>query len=121
MVVGAVMCPPCTKTMRHIKWCRFDRYRRRQLQVQCTQPQTYLPEETTKGSFSSDMTSCPCKISPIFPVLVLYLVLSSSFCPVYSLETANQTFRPEKELQKLKIIKARLNKINKPSLKTIRV
>ncbi|XVF85028.1 hypothetical protein PTKIN_Ptkin17bG0085700 [Pterospermum kingtungense] len=71
------------------------------------------------------MASSSSKItSPIIPIFVFFLLVSSSICPVYSSETGNlhaknQTFRPEEELQKLKIIRERLNKINKPAVKTI--
>ncbi|KAH9708754.1 Carboxyl-terminal peptidase [Citrus sinensis] len=67
-------------------------------------------------------SSC-CKISPIIPIFVSYLlVLSSSICLVHSSDTGknlnatNQTtLRPEEELHKLKFIRAHLNKINKPA------
>ncbi|KAJ0038555.1 hypothetical protein Pint_22908 [Pistacia integerrima] len=103
----------CTKTRR--KWCDFDHRRR---QHQCTQTQT---EETRQGSFS--IMSCRwCKISPVIPIFVFYLLVSSSVSPAYSLETGNQhatstnqTLRPEEELHKLKMIRAHLNKLNKPA------
>ncbi|KAK8627423.1 hypothetical protein V6N13_135035 [Hibiscus sabdariffa] len=73
---------------------------------------------------ASSCCCCCCKISPITHVFVFFLVVSSSFCPVRSSETGglnpkNQTFRPGDELQKLKIIRERLNKTNKPAVKTI--
>ncbi|KAI9168889.1 hypothetical protein LWI28_003388 [Acer negundo] len=102
------------------KWClHFDHNRRRkQQQQQCKQTQKDLQKQTTKGSFSSNMT-------PIVPIFLFFLLVSSSICPVYSSDTSNQqnatnqTFRPEEELQKLKAIKSRLKKINKPAIKTI--
>ncbi|GLU03119.1 hypothetical protein SLE2022_203360 [Rubroshorea leprosula] len=62
--------------------------------------------------------------SPIIPIFVSFLLVSSSICPVLSSESGNphatnQTFRPEQELQKLRIIRQRLKKINKPAVKTI--
>ncbi|TYJ36936.1 hypothetical protein E1A91_A05G342000v1 [Gossypium mustelinum] len=65
------------------------------------------------------------KTSPIIHAFVIFLlVCSSSISPVYSsephnLHARNRTFRPDKELQKLKFIRQRLNKINKPAVKTI--
>ncbi|XP_022775594.1 uncharacterized protein LOC111317431 isoform X2 [Durio zibethinus] len=102
------------------RWCYFDHRRR---QHRCTQTETNIGQETTGRNFTN-MASCCCKTSPIIPIFVFFLLVSSSICPVYSSETgnrhaSNQTFRPEEELQKLKIIRERLNKINKPAEKTI--
>lgn len=91
------------------KWCCFDYTRK---QHQCTQQ--------TKPINYSNMASSWC-----IPRLVcLLLVASSSICAVYSSETvdhhvSNQTFKPDQEIHKLKIIRARLNNINKPAVKTI--
>lgn len=107
---------PWTKTRN--KWYYFDHRRR---QHQCTQPQTGLAEETTQ-TISSNMASSYCKISPIIPIFVSFLLVASSVCSVHSSETdrpANQTFRPGEELEKLKIIRDHLLKINKPAVKTI--
>lgn len=102
------------------KWCDFNHRRR---QHQCTQAQT---EETRQGSFS--IMSCSwCNISLVIPIFVLYILASSSVFPAYSLaaggqqhETStNQTLRPQEELHKLKMIRAHLNKLNKPAIKTI--
>ncbi|KAL4277789.1 hypothetical protein GQ457_03G026330 [Hibiscus cannabinus] len=70
------------------------------------------------------MASCCRKISSIIPFFVIFLLVSSSICPVFSsephnLRARNQTLRPQKELRKLKIIRQRLNEINKPAVKTI--
>nr|XP_016451034.1 PREDICTED: uncharacterized protein LOC107775772 [Nicotiana tabacum] len=67
------------------------------------------------------MASSCSKISPIISIFVFFLF---SVCSVLSLEIenfnlANQTFKPGDELQKMKMIKSHLMKINKPSLKTI--
>ncbi|RVX04450.1 hypothetical protein CK203_018524 [Vitis vinifera] len=70
----------------------------------------------------SNMASSYCKISPIIPIFVSFLLVASSVCSVHSSETdrpANQTFRPGEELEKLKIIRDHLLKINKPAVKTI--
>ncbi|KAL5759885.1 hypothetical protein ACOSQ2_018723 [Xanthoceras sorbifolium] len=118
-LVGVVFL--CTKTRQ--RWCHFDHRRR---QHQCTQTQKHLPKQTTtKGSFSSMTCSSWCKISPVIPIFLFFLLVSSSLRPVQSSDTGNQqrptnqTFRPEEELQKLKAIKARLRKINKSPVKTI--
>ncbi|XP_039055798.1 uncharacterized protein LOC120198555 [Hibiscus syriacus] len=70
------------------------------------------------------MASCCRKISSIIHIFAIFLLVSSSICPVFAsephnLRARNQTFRPEKELKKLKIIRQRLNQINKPAVKTI--
>ncbi|WCJ36105.1 hypothetical protein M5689_017322 [Euphorbia peplus] len=61
-------------------------------------------------------------------ILVFITILLVSPCPIFSLKLhsdsghqlpANQTFRPPKEILKLKRINAYLKKINKPALKTI--
>lgn len=57
--------------------------------------------------------------SPIIPLLLCFLLVSSSVCQVvHASEMANQTFNPEQQLKKLKNMKARLRRINKPALKT---
>lgn len=72
--------------------------------------------------------SCCCL--SIFAKFVVFLVVASTFSPVFSVHiksstssnattTSNQTFRPDKELQKLRRIRAYLKKINKPAIKTI--
>ncbi|XP_057508529.1 uncharacterized protein LOC130791402 [Actinidia eriantha] len=71
------------------------------------------------------MASSYCKISPIISIFVFFLSLtSSSVCLVRSLESGdfnrvNQTFHAREELEKLKMVKAHLMKINKPAVKTI--
>ncbi|XWS69048.1 hypothetical protein CRYUN_Cryun04dG0146300 [Craigia yunnanensis] len=115
-LVGASFLKEKTRNRR----CCFDNRRR---QHQCTQTETNIGQETTRGNFSN-MASCCCKISPTIPIFVFFLLVSSSICPVYSSETGNlhannQTFRSEEELQKLKIIRERIKKINKPAVKTI--
>ncbi|KAB2630097.1 hypothetical protein D8674_007616 [Pyrus ussuriensis x Pyrus communis] len=54
------------------------------------------------------------KIFPIIPSLVCFLLLASSVYPA----AANQALKQEQESNKLKIIAAGLNNINKPALKT---
>ncbi|KAM7464649.1 hypothetical protein LguiA_032770 [Lonicera macranthoides] len=89
-------------------------YRRRQRQ--CTQ---------TINKNSSKMASSNFNISPIISFVVFFLFFTSSVCPALSstgseeYHQKNQTFRPGKQLRKLKAIRAHLMKINKPSLKTI--
>ncbi|XP_022996673.1 uncharacterized protein LOC111491848 [Cucurbita maxima] len=59
---------------------------------------------------------------PIFALLLL-LLLTSTITPLHSSPTrthaTNQTFHPQQELNKLKMIRARLDIINKPALHTI--
>ena len=103
------------------KWHHFEH---RRSQHQCAQTQTKIAKETTTQGNFSNMASSWCRISPIIPIFVWFLLVFSLVCPVHSLETiddraSNQTFRPNEELKKLKIIAARLSKINKPAVKTI--
>ncbi|KAL2547139.1 hypothetical protein Fot_16372 [Forsythia ovata] len=67
------------------------------------------------------MASSCCKISPIISVFVFFLFFIFSVCPVESVNfnASNQNFQPRKESLKMKIIRDRLMKINKPSIKTI--
>ncbi|XP_010248579.1 PREDICTED: uncharacterized protein LOC104591445 [Nelumbo nucifera] len=105
-------------------WRFVDRRRR---QYRCIQMLTHVAEETRQKN-SSNMASSCCKISPIIPVFVGFLLVASWVGPVVSLSTssetegrlrANQTFRPGEELQKWKRINALLSKVNKPAAKTI--
>lgn len=115
------MCWMDTKTRN--KLCCFDHRRR---QHQCTQQtHTDLAKETTHRNFTNMSSSWCSKISPLTSIFVCFLLVFSSICPVFSSETGNshatnQTFRPQGELQKLKIIRERLRKINKPAVKTIK-
>ena len=94
-------------------------------QAQCTRIQTILPQETTTPQHSSNMASS----SPIMFIFVAFLFAVSSLSPVLShpipsdsghhRPTANQTFHPGLQLQKLKRVRAYLRKINKPAVKTI--
>ncbi|CAL5421303.1 unnamed protein product [Camellia sinensis] len=116
-LVGGVL--EWTKT--HKNWSHFDHRRRHN---QCTKTPTVTLQETRKHTNSSNMVPNYCKISPIISIFVFFLFLFSSVCPVLSSESdnhnlVNQTFQPNKELQNLKMIRAHLKKINRPSLKTI--
>lgn len=99
--------------------CYFDDRRRQHQRKQ----QRHSTEETRQENFTT-MASGWSKISPIIPLLVCFLLVSSSICPavhaskISDRRAVNQTFHPEQELKKLKNIKARLRKINKPALKT---
>lgn len=104
------------------KWCHFD-HRRRQRHRR-TNSQTDTVQESRNKTNSPDMAPTYYKTSPIIPTFVVFFFLvTSSVFPVHSYDfnQANQTFRPTEELQKLQIIRAHLEKINKPSTKTIQV
>ncbi|XP_021762877.1 uncharacterized protein LOC110727604 [Chenopodium quinoa] len=62
--------------------------------------------------------SCCCS-SFIVKFVVSLLAVASILSPVLS-SPNNQTFEPERELQKLRRIRAHLKKINKPAVKTIK-
>ncbi|XAR48093.1 hypothetical protein NMG60_11030805 [Bertholletia excelsa] len=98
----------------------FDHRRRHH---QCTKTKRVTAEATTEPNSPNSPRMAPshCKISPIIPLLVFFLFLIS---PVRSSDPGdfshvNQTFWTAKELQKLKMIRAHLKKINKPPVKTI--
>ncbi|KAL2936128.1 hypothetical protein RDABS01_019246 [Bienertia sinuspersici] len=59
-----------------------------------------------------------CSSSFLGKLFVSLLVVTATLSPVFSLPS-NQTFRPQKELHKLRRIRAHLEKINKPAVKTI--
>ncbi|TKY58678.1 hypothetical protein E2542_SST15747 [Spatholobus suberectus] len=89
-------------------------------QHKCGQTHTNL---SRKRSFPN-MDFSLCLRSPIISLLVHFLLVVSTLCPVHSSQlgshpVANQTFRPKEELGKLNTIKNRLRQINKPALKTI--
>ncbi|KAK1376580.1 DUF239 domain-containing protein/DUF4409 domain-containing protein [Heracleum sosnowskyi] len=122
-MLGGVLLVPWSKKDNFLSY--FDHRRR---QHQCTKTKTVVLEEEEEEVhiYSSYMVSSSnyCKISPIISFLVLFLFISSSVPPVFSskphnIHQANQTFRPGKEVHRLNLIKAHLNKINKPSVKTI--
>lgn len=110
--------------------CRFSTFDHRRRQHQCIQTEKDSRKQTTPGN-SSNMASS-FKVSPInniLPTLLFFLLLlvswvgqaHSSQVVDQTLSAANQTLRPEQELKKSKIIRARLKKINKPAVKTIQV
>ncbi|GAA0145088.1 hypothetical protein LIER_05357 [Lithospermum erythrorhizon] len=79
----------------------------------------------TRLKSPSRMDSSSFKISSIIGGFVWFLLFISSVCSVQSLDSdnlkqSNQTFLPFEELQKLKMIRAHLMKINKPAIKTIK-
>ncbi|KAL2344372.1 hypothetical protein Fmac_005657 [Flemingia macrophylla] len=82
-------------------------------QHKCGQTPTNL---SLRRSFSNmDFSLC-------LSSLVHFLLVLSTFClcPVYSSQLGtNQTFLPKQELIKMNLIRNRLQKINKPSVKTI--
>lgn len=112
----------CTKPWN--KWYYYFDPRKRQ--PKCAQKNSDSRKKTNPRN-SSNMASSWCKISPtIIPsLLVFFLIVSSSVSQSHAssessdFHATNQTLRPEKELQKLKFIKSRLRKINKPAVKTI--
>lgn len=89
----------------------------------CGQAHTNMATETkNRRSFSNMDFSSPTIIS----FLLHFLLLVSLICPVYSSQKthqlSNQTFKPNEELHKLKnTIRIHLQKINKPSVKSIQV
>lgn len=110
---------------RQNKWCHFDHRRRQHHQCRNSQTDTVvLQESRNKTNDSPNMApTYYSKISPIIPTFVFFLLVTSSVFPVhsYGFNQANQTFRPTQASQKLQMIKAHLEKINKPSTKTIQV
>lgn len=83
-------------------------------------------DQSTLGHRMS-MASALCFINISQTILIFLLpfsLLASTISPVHSLQSraTNQTdFHPEQELNKLKMIRTHLDKINKPALHTIQV
>ncbi|KAL3511321.1 hypothetical protein ACH5RR_030722 [Cinchona calisaya] len=95
----------------------------RVLQVQEEEEETRYH---TRNSSAAEMDYFSQQKQIISSILVFFLLFVSSIDPAHSAEShnfnhdqANQTFRPGEKLQKLKMIRAHLMKINKPSVKTI--
>ena len=99
-------------------------------QHQCIQTQSFLSKQTTTAQKHS--TNMAASVSHntflMIPIFVAFLVVASSLGSVLSLpllsdsgdqKMANHTFKPAKEIQKLRRINAYLKKINKPAVKTI--
>ncbi|KAG2409360.1 uncharacterized protein HKW66_Vig0000250 [Vigna angularis] len=89
----------------------------------CGQAHANLSTHTREGSFPN-MAFSLCLRSPIISLLLHFLLVVSTLCPVHSSQfgnhpVANQTFRPKEELRKLNAVRARLQQINKPPVKTI--
>ncbi|XP_014523168.1 uncharacterized protein LOC106779558 [Vigna radiata var. radiata] len=89
----------------------------------CGQAHANLSTHTGEGSFRN-MAFSLCLPSPIISLLLHFLLVVSSLCPVHSSQfgnhpVANQTFHPKEELRKLNAVRARLQQINKPPVKTI--
>lgn len=63
----------------------------------------------------------PQTIAILVPLLLLLLAFPVT--PVYSshIPATNQTFHPQQEFNKLKMIRAHLDKVNKPAVHTIQV
>ncbi|XVE54987.1 hypothetical protein DITRI_Ditri03aG0125100 [Diplodiscus trichospermus] len=96
-------------------------------QHRCMQTQSFLSKQTTATAqkHSTNMASLVSHYTfSMIPIFVTFLVVASSLGPVLSLpllsdsghrQMANHTFRPAKEIQKLRRINAYLKKINKPA------
>lgn len=108
-------------------------HRTRRRQQQCiqqnhvashkTSPQNHSLNLASSSSTSTSLTTTQYTISlPLFPAFIASLLLLSLISPVLSLSSSptNQTFKPAHELFKLRRIKTLLNKINKPSVKTLK-
>jgi len=104
-------------------------------QQQCKQANHDTPEQTTSLNHSLNLALSTSQntLLPTLPALLVFLLLltsiptsfshpiaSNSSFPPPSHPTANNTFRPAEVLQKLRTIRAHLNKINKPPVKTIK-
>jgi len=121
-LVGDVF-PLAESKPRNAHFCFVHARTRRQ--GQCEQTHTDLSIETKKKDLSS-MNCSLCLSSPIISTLVHFLLVASLLCPVCSSQmgntpVANQTLKPQEEVHKMNIIRARLQQINKPAVKTIQV
>ncbi|KAG7586570.1 Neprosin activation peptide [Arabidopsis thaliana x Arabidopsis arenosa] len=101
-----------TTIQNRIKCCLFDHSRRKQQDSRC------FHHSSHQVSFKSDTMFS----SSFLRLILLLCLLSSSFSSTASSSNstaADQTLRPQEELQKLKLIRQELDKINKPAVKTI--
>ena len=100
-------------------------------QHQCIQTRSFLSKQTTTTA-QKHSTNMAASVSHntflMIPIFVAFLVVASSLGSVLSLpllsdsghqKMANHTFKPAKEIQKLRRINAYLKKINKPAVTTI--
>lgn len=104
-----------TTIQNRIKCCLFDHSRRKQQDSRCFH---HSPHQV---SFKSSDTMFS---SSFLRLILFFCLISSSFSSTASSSNstaADQTLRPQEELQKLKLIREELHKINKPAVKTIQV
>lgn len=100
-------------------------HNRTRQQPQCTQPDNDgVPEETcAQQNHSPKLASFTSQNAQLFitiPSFVALLLLVSSIVPAMCQPLqGNHTFRPHHELLYLRRVRAHLNKINKPPVKTI--
>ncbi|GMH01574.1 hypothetical protein Nepgr_003413 [Nepenthes gracilis] len=98
---------------------KFDRGRR-QPRNQCLQAETEEENRSSGGGDSSPkMASSSCKISPIIPIFVCFLLVSYLVCPVHSSEHGDRRPSNQSVTQRMRRIREHLKKINKPAVKTI--
>ncbi|XP_010415738.1 PREDICTED: uncharacterized protein LOC104701696 isoform X1 [Camelina sativa] len=104
-----------TTIQNRIKCCLFDHSRRKQQDSRC-----FHHSSSHQASFKSDTMFFSSNVLRL--ILLLCLVSSSFYLSTASSSNstaAEQTLRPQEELQKLKLIREELQKINKPAVKTI--
>ncbi|KAI4336190.1 hypothetical protein L6164_014746 [Bauhinia variegata] len=99
-------------------------------QRQCIQASPAAPEKTVTQNHSLKLAASISENAlPMLPIFVALLLMFTSISPVLSTNIvpdsghrlpANQSFRPEAELLKLRRIRAHLKRINKPAVKTIK-
>ncbi|XAR50212.1 hypothetical protein NMG60_11004478 [Bertholletia excelsa] len=91
-------------------------------QPKCIQTETNIHRYSSDMASSSSSSSSSHVTLPIIFFFVALLLLSSLSPAISDSDSrlpANQTFRPERELQKLRRVGAYLRKVNKPAVKTI--
>ncbi|XP_051145858.1 uncharacterized protein LOC127261622 isoform X2 [Andrographis paniculata] len=100
---------------------RRRRRRRRRRQRQCRKEQKVVLQLLQGRPNSTAMAACCCCYNNIYSFFVVFLFLVSSFCPVLSLNfnDSNHQFFPGNGIQNLKLVRAHVKKINKPSVKSI--
>lgn len=101
-----------TTIQNRIKCCLFDHSRRKQQDSRCFHHSSHQVSSKSDTMFSSSFLR----------LILLLCLLSSSFSSTASSSNytaADQTLRPQEELQKLKLIRQELDKINKPAVRTI--
>ncbi|XP_023643215.1 uncharacterized protein LOC17896230 isoform X2 [Capsella rubella] len=105
-----------TTIQNRIKCCLFDHSRRKQQDSRCFHHSSSSSSPHQEASFKSDTMFFS---SSVLRLILLLCLFSFSTASSSDSTSAEQTLRPQEEIQKLKLIREELKKINKPAVKTV--